>query len=174
MLRLVLRVTHNFIPAVQRPQMPANKNRHVYSIETMQQKNQEMRKCVNSAFDARGDRLSVYYRSYRSCARKTQLEVRADPAKDLLQRRVFYKPIASLLIGGAETVNDSGVGDCSEILIFGYQYGTVRFKEKVRGKGGKSNSGTVRDYHECPSNFEEQQREQSEVCLTFLRVLSAC
>ena len=142
---MVVRITHNFIPAVQRPQMPANKNRHGYSIETLQQKkeDQEMRTCVNSAFDARGDRLSVYYRSYRSCARKTQLEVRADPAKDLLQRWVVYKPVASLLIGGAETVHDSGVGDCSEILNFSCQYGTVTFKEKVRGKSGKNNGGTV-------------------------------
>ena len=39
-----------------------------------------------------------------------------------------------LLICGAETVHDSGVGDCSEILIFGRQYGTVTLKEKSRKK----------------------------------------
>lgn len=70
---------------------------------------------MKSAFDARLDRLSVYN---RSCARKTQLKVRADPAEDLLQRWVLCKPVTSLLVGGAETVYDSGVGDCGQILIF--------------------------------------------------------
>ena len=77
-----------------------------------------MRECVKSAFDARFDRLSVHV---GRCARKTQLEVRADPAEDLLQRWVVYKPVPSLLISGTETVHDSGIGDCSEILIFGCQ-----------------------------------------------------
>ena len=64
------------------------------------------------------DRLSVYV---CLCARKSQLEVRADPAEDLLQRWVVHKPVSSLLVGGAEPVHDSGVGDCCEILIFGCQ-----------------------------------------------------
>ena len=131
---MVVRVTHNFIPAVQRPQMPANKNKkNVYSIEHCSEKGRikKRRNCVKSAFDARLDRLSVYN---GSCARKTQLEVRADPAEDLLQRWVLSKPIPSLLIGGAETVHDSGVGDCGEILIFGCQYGTVTLKDKPKKK----------------------------------------
>lgn len=76
---------------------------------------------------------SVYF---GRCARKTQLEVRADPAEDLLQRWVVYKPIPSLLVGGAETIHDSGVGDCSEILIFRRQYGTVTSKDKTKKKWG--------------------------------------
>ena len=75
---------------------------------------------MKGAFDARGNQLSV---CNVPCARKRQLEVCANPAQNLLQCWVFHEPVPILLIGGAEVVDDSGVGDCSQILILCCQYG---------------------------------------------------
>lgn len=59
-----------------------------------------------------------------------------------MQRWVVYKPVPSLLVGGAETVHNSGVGDCSEILNFDCQYGMVTLEERLENYG-KKNGGTV-------------------------------
>ena len=113
---MVVRVTHNIIPAVQRPQMPANNNRNGFANSKVHCKRKRKRsQRAESAFDARGDRLSVYD---LSCVRKTQLEVCANPAQDLLQCWVVREPVSLILIGSAELIDNSGVGDCSKLLIF--------------------------------------------------------
>ena len=117
------------IPAVQRPQMPANNNikRFANSKEHCSRERKRKRsQRLNSAFDARGDRLCVYN---LLCAGKTQLEVCANPAQDLLQCWVVREPVS--LISSAEFIDDSGVGNCSKILILCCQHG---FKENQTEK----------------------------------------
>lgn len=70
-----------------------------------------------------------------------------------------------MLISGAETVDDSGVGDCSEILILSFQYGTVTVK--VKKKLVKNNSGTVEVYDKCSRNLEDNGESNWRLGLRF-------